>query len=190
MDFGIRNRRALAQLWGGALALTLLTAEATADEPMSAVWVSKQLVFQYQGFTTRYTCDGLQAKMKRLLIELGAREDLRVSPYGCTHLTAPDLFAGVQIRMNVLQAAPVGAVQSVPVRWQSVDLLARRDPLDAAADCELISQLKQRVLPLFTTRDLEFTAQCANRQVVIGSTRLKLDVLVPAGAVPLASAAH
>src|SRR6266853_4336507 len=103
----------------------------------SAVWTPKELNFLYQGFTTKYSCDGLQDKMKRVLITLGARPDIQVRGFGCTRLVGPDPFAGVKIKMNVLQPAGQQGGQAVPAHWQLVDLLAgpdNRDPVDAAGD--------------------------------------------------------
>ena len=46
-----------------------------------AVWSPKELTFAYTGFTTKYSCDGLQAKMRSVLLELGSRPDLQVRGY-------------------------------------------------------------------------------------------------------------
>lgn len=164
----------------GACALADTPAETSASSPESGVWTQKELIFKYTGFTTTYTCDGLTDKMRKLLLRLGAREnDLQVRGYGCTHTMAPDPTAGVQIRMHVLEPAVRGAGQVVPARWESVDLLAPRDPPDAAGDCELISQFKQNVMPLFATRNVDYAATCSYRNPVAGGTRLKAEVLVP-----------
>src|ERR1700730_276817 len=88
----------------------------------SAVWTPKELTFLYQGFTTTYSCDGLQDKMRRVLIKLGARRDIQVRGFGCTQLEVPDPFAGVRIKMNVLQPAGKQSGQAVAARWQMVDL--------------------------------------------------------------------
>jgi hypothetical protein len=147
----------------------------------SAVWTPKELNFVYQGFTTKYSCDGLQDKMKRVLIKLGARPDIQVRGWGCTRLQGPDPFAGVRIKMNVLQPAGNEAGQAVPAHWKMVDVLADpddRDPVEAAGDCELIGQIKQKVLPLFATRNVDYRSTCAWRQLLVGATRLKAEVLV------------
>src|SRR5689334_6911979 len=70
-----------------------------------AVWVPMQLTFPYRQFTTQYSCSGLEMRMTSLLLKLGARPDLEVRGYGCTRLTGPDPFAGVKIKMNVLEPA-------------------------------------------------------------------------------------
>ncbi len=155
--------------------------DATADPGReSAVWAPKELTFAYTGFTTKYSCDGLQAKMRSVLLQLGSRPDLQVRGYGCTQLTGPDRFAGVVIKMNVLERANTPGGSAVPAHWKMVDLLANRNPLDAAADCELIDQIREKVLPLFATRNVDYSAACAAHKPLIGGTRLKAQVLVPA----------
>ena len=148
---------------------------AAASEP--AVWVPKVLTFTYPGSTTQYTCEALQNKVKASLVELGARPDLQVQASGCTKSVAPDVFPSVTVQMNVLQPA-ASATQAMTAHWQRVDLLANRNPLDSAADCELISQIKLNLLPLFTARNVDYHATCTRGQTHPGATRLKADVLV------------
>jgi len=148
---------------------------AAASEP--AVWVPKVLSFTYHGLTTQYSCDALRAKVKAFLLELGARSDVQVQTWGCTQPVAPDSFPGVTVQMNVLQPAASNA-QAMTARWKRVDLLAKRDPLDAAADCELISQTKLNLLPLFTARNVDFQSSCTRGQIQPGATHLRADVLV------------
>jgi hypothetical protein len=151
------------------------TADAQTHE--FTVWVPKHLEFLYRHTTTEYSCSGLQARMKSLLLELGARPDLEVREYGCTQLSGPDPLAGVKISMNVLQ--PAGQRPGLSAHWQRVDLLANRELLEAAADCELIQEIEQKILPLFTVRNVDYSATCEARKVLPGATRLKADVLVP-----------
>jgi hypothetical protein len=78
----------------------------------------------------------------------------------------------------------------VPARWKSVNLTSSRDPIDAAGDCELVEQIKARVLPLFTTRNVNYSSSCIPYQLSVGGTHLTADVLVAAkegaGAAPAA----
>jgi hypothetical protein len=144
----------------------------------SAVWAPKELTFTYLGHTTKYTCDGLRDKMRYILLELGARQDIQVQDFGCMRMAQPELSPGVSIRMNVLQSAGEHVGSAVPARWKMIDVLARRDPIDAAADCELIGQIKREVLPLFATRNVDYRSTCQNKQLLVGATRLKAQVLV------------
>lgn len=141
-----------------------------------AVWAPVQLKFVYRALTTTYSCSGLEARIKGLLLKLGARADLDVRGYGCTRLSGPDPLAGVQIKMNVLE--PKGPNAWVAAHWQRVNLLQDRTLLDAAADCDLIRQFGEEILPVFAARNVDFSATCEARKAVPGSTRLEADVLI------------
>ncbi len=144
----------------------------------AAVWVQKEVNFRYVGFTTKYSCDGLQDKMRRILLQLGARDDLKMTGYGCVGVNSPETTPGVRIVMHVLQPASATAGQTMAAHWETVDLLADRDLFDAARDCELISQLKRDVLPLFAVRHIDYSAACSAHTPLVGGTRLKADLLV------------
>jgi hypothetical protein len=156
-------------------------AAAARDE--SAVWAPKELTFVYQGFTTKYSCDGLRDKVRSVLLELGAREDLQVNETACSSLGRPGPFPGVRIKMNVLQSAAdksaTAGTQSVPAHWKAVDLTPDRDAVSAAGDCELVEQVKQSILPLFATRNVQYSSNCLPHQLQIGATQLRAEVLVP-----------
>jgi hypothetical protein len=172
----------LAAVAASITASTLAAAEPVAPGAPSvqaAVWTPKQLEFQYVGFTTKYTCDGLLLKIKSVLTMLGARQ-LQVRSAGCVGSSAPETVTGVYIKMNVLQPV-AGATKdaAVPALWQPVDLLARRDPVDAAADCELIEQIEVKILPLFSTRNVQYSSACAAHHLYVGGTKLTAEVLMP-----------
>ncbi|MDE2136849.1 MAG: hypothetical protein KGJ68_05385 [Gammaproteobacteria bacterium] len=156
----------------------------SADQP--AAWVQKEINFRYVGFTTKYSCDGLRDRMQRILLKLGARDDLNLTGYGCMGVNSPETTPGVRIVMHVLQPASAGAGRTM-ARWKTVDLLADRDLLEAARDCELISQLDRDILPLLAVRNVNYSAVCPVHEPPVGGTRLKLDVLVPA---PGATGSH
>lgn len=156
---------------------------APAARAESAVWTPRELSFVYQGFTTTYSCDGLQDKVRSILLELGAREDLKVTETPCAQLGRPEPFPGVRIKMNVLQPAAdesaTAGTQSVPAHWKRVDLTPDRDAVSAAGECELIEQVRQSILPLFATRNVEYSSNCVPHQLQNGAARLRAEVLVP-----------
>jgi hypothetical protein len=155
-----------------------------AAEPQAAVWAPRQLRFTYLGFTSKYSCDGLQDKMRRILLALGARkEDLTVDATGCAGgFSRPSPFPGVSIKMHVLVPATgvagTAAPPFVPALWKTVDLTQHRDVIDAAGDCELIEQVKAHILPKFTTRSVEYRSTCIPYQLTVGGTQLKAEVLI------------
>lgn len=165
------------------------TPTAADSEHVAAVWVPKEVNFVYVGFTTKYSCDGLMDKVRRMLLVLGARDDLKVIGYNCMGVNAPETTPGVRIAMHVLQPVSAAVGQPVAARWKRVDLLAHRDLFDAARDCELVAQLDRDVLPLFAARDVDYGATCSVHTPLTGGTRLTLDVLVPEqGTTPRAAA--
>lgn len=154
----------------------------------AAVWTPKEFTFVYQGFTTNFTCDALQRKMKEVLLQLGARpDDLQVRRYGCTQTTGPDPFAGVQVKMTVLEPAASAATPAVAAQWKEVDLVTNPDPMRAAAECDLYDQIGKKVLPYFTAREVRQETTCEYRRAVPGSTQLRAEMLVP-GEAPQAPA--
>jgi hypothetical protein len=179
----------------GLSALLISTSASTvraADAPAAAdhelaVWVPLQLIFRYTPLTTTYSCSGLEQRVKALLIKLGARADLEARGYGCTQLTGPDPLAGVRIKMNVLE--PAGAHPGLAAHWRRVNLLEDRDLLSAAADCELIEQIAQKIVPLFTVRNVDYHAACPPQSPSPESVRLQADVLVADQSPPAASPA-
>jgi hypothetical protein len=164
----------LASLCLGASA----TLAAAGAGDVAAVWVQKEVNFRYVGFTTKYSCDGLQSRVREILLQLGARDDLQVTGFGCLKVDAPETTPGVRILMHVLQPAAATDGQTVASHWKTIDVFAGRTPVDAALDCELIAQVHRVVLPLFATRQVDYSATCSANQPLIGGTRLKADVLV------------
>ena len=150
-------------------------------EAQAAVWTPKELTFVFMGFTAHYSCDGLRDKIRHVLGELGARSDFKVDDYGCSSpYGTPDPFPGVRIRMQVLQPAPANdtSAEVVGARWQRTSLRLDKDPVWQASDCELLEQIRQKILPLFATRNVDFASNCVPHQAYLG-TRLSADLLFP-----------
>jgi hypothetical protein len=175
MHMGFRAFRfGLAVLAAGGT----VAAWAAADAPAAGVWTPKQVDFVYRAFTSQYTCDGLRDRMRSILLQLGARPDVEVTTYGCVHTASPQPFPNVRIKMNVLEPSSAGGAGTVPAHWHTVDLGAGRDAREFAGDCELVAQIREHVLPLFATRNVDASTSCVPRAAIIGSTKLKADVLV------------
>ena len=190
MRFG-NSGRALAGVLAGATAALMFScmpvsaadSQAQASEAgVPAVWVPKELRFVYMGFTSHYSCDGLRDKLRVVLKKLGARKDMELTQSPCSNPGGPTTFPGVYLKINVLQPAELtGGAQVVAANWRSVDvnrLSGTSDPLQDAGDCELIEQIKHQILPLFTTRNVQFNSGCIPHQLSLGATTLKAEVLV------------
>jgi hypothetical protein len=176
----IRSVMAVAALAGWLLAGTALaapeaapgtgTGTSTSAEP--AVWQDHQIELAYLGFTSRYSCDGLQSKLQLLLRQLGAREDAKVSAFGCDRgFGTPSRFPRATMKFATLQPADAGndaaaGATPVPVAgvWRAVQLAPHRPYTLEDGDCELMEQFRDKVLPLFATRDQQLNLTCVPHQ--------------------------
>jgi hypothetical protein len=164
-----------------------------APDAASAVWTLQQLRFKLENSPPQYTCREFRDTVKVLLLALGARKDLRVEPTPCTNTQinygkTPGIFgvpmgikdgpsvAPVSIRMQVLKvvAEPQPDRGGLPVHWKSIDLLGKDGPL-YNSDCALTKQVAEVILPLFSTRNVEYDSTPCDRRPVM---HLRLEVLV------------
>ncbi len=154
--------------------------EAPATVP--AHWAKKKLNFAYMGFTTRYSCQGLRDKVRDVLLQLGARPaDLSVYPIGCTQsIGRPEPSPSVRGTFYVLEPASGSTEQPVAGAWQRVNVSVGDPGLDTAGQCELVEQVKHRILPLFTTRNVDFKQSCIPHKLTPSGSSLSVEVLKPA----------
>jgi hypothetical protein len=178
--------RSVFRLASAAAATTLLAAVpalAAAQDTVTAVWVPKHIQFIYQGFTTHYSCDGLQDEIRSMLEKLGA-QNLKVRQFACTRLEGPTPFPGVNVTMSVLvpassAEAAKAASSSPPVQaqWKEVVLMPENASYEDEGNCELIEQFKETFLPLFSTRNVNYASTCVPHQLELG-THLSAQVLI------------
>ena len=151
---------------------------AAAQDHQAASWATHELDFQYMGFTSRYSCSGLQGTVKQILLQLGAKEEPGMVRFGACSGSGdrPGRIAGVHIKVATLQL-DTGATSPVDAVWKTVTIGGR----DLDADCELIEQAGKEILPLFATRNVQpLNVSCFPNQPTTVPARLTLEVLVPA----------
>jgi hypothetical protein len=180
-----------------ALGMSFAQASETAAVPASvappaAHWVERKLDYTYQGFTDKFTCDGLRDTVREALLDLGARKkDLKIQERGCTHLNGVEPAPGVAATFSVLvpvtpdEIGKVGDSTALPTQWHTVDLVALTRSGVSSVPCELLEQLKNKALPLFTTRNLKFRSACFPHQASIGDIDFRVDVLRAAAEHPV-----
>ena len=166
--------------------------------PPASHWVERKLDYTYQGFTTKYSCDGLRDNVRAVLLALGARKkDLQIHSSGCSRLNgAPEPFPGVTARFWVLVPVTpddidrVGNTSVHPTQWHTVNLARIQQFRFDQGQCELLEQMKNKALPLFTSRNLLYRSTCVPHQITVGDIQFTVDVLIPApAAAPKATAA-
>jgi hypothetical protein len=170
-------------------ALSITASGMASAEP--GTWRSQKTELVYMGFTSIYSCDGLQGKLELLLRQLGARPDFKVNASGCGRgYGQPSRFARATLEFSSLQpaegdaagsAAPDAAGQAGAVdgTWRSLEL-SPHHPFDLQeGDCELMEQFRDKVLPLFATRGLQVHATCVPHQDTGGPFDLQMQVFAP-----------
>jgi hypothetical protein len=141
------GRASLAVLLAGAV---LLSAASRADDSASAggpgTWQSHKYTFQFLGFTSTYSCDGLADKLRIILLAAGARSDVKSQPGAC--------------------ASGFGRPDSDAVKgnWRPITFAARQPQELGIGDCELMDQFRQQVLPMFSTRNVVNNTTCIPHQ--------------------------
>lgn len=184
----VRLLLASALVIGSAVALAEGSNEAAGqtETSISARWTQRKLHFVFMGFTTHYSCDGLRDQLKSILQQLGARKDLVLKHTGCTRLEGPEPFPGVDATFSVLEPAGAGgqadgqgADKGVPARWEKVTLESDVPHRSNDGQCELIEQVKKSVLPLFTTRNLDYSSDCFPHTESLAGARVSVEVLRP-----------
>jgi hypothetical protein len=159
--------------------MTAFAGEASATNPEQGVWQKHEYSFQFLGFTTTYSCDGLASKLKVLLIAAGARADAKSTADACAGgYGSPDQFARARLTFYTLASAGIAENASRPISgvWRSV-ALADRSPREVAlGDCELIEQFRDKVLPMFTTRNIDNRMTCVPNQLSGSVINLKFEV--------------
>ena len=152
-----------------------------AGEPGS--WQAHSYDFHFMGFTSTYSCDGLEDKLKLLLRLAGAREDAKVQALCARGYGVPDKLVQAKVTFSSLQ--PAGATSSgaatagnpsVAGLWRHVEL-APHHPFDLQlGDCELVEQFRDNLLPMFVTRNVNNQVSCVPHQESGSNFELSFDV--------------
>jgi hypothetical protein len=183
-------RRPSLALIACALAIAagwLSSAPARADDAATATtpgtWQSHKYSFQFLGFTTTYSCDGLADKVKILLLSAGARADAKSQPGACASgFGRPDKFARADLTfasLAPLQGNAPSDTKPVNGTWRTVAWSARSPRELRLGDCELVEQFRSLVLPMFTTRNVVSNTTCIPHQESGSVIDLKFEVFGP-----------
>lgn len=170
----------------------------------SAVWVDADRSLTYMGFTTHYSCDGLEDKVRDILREIGARPGFKVTTSGCVNLNGPEVMPRVRIRAALPQEAtpevlaavakaasaakPQGkkpqaaadTAQPFPATWRTVQFRATALGDVQDGDCELMDQMIKEVLVPMGVREVPGSSvNCVPHQLTLGAVTVQLRVLQP-----------
>ena len=186
------------------LAATVASSQSTAHETVvDAVWKPQRMNFVYRGYSTLYTCSGLQQKLRRILRTVGARGGLELRAYSCDDdlatarfqiaLTSPveatpenveqltaDSRAELVARVRGDQLPSAEDLERFPAVWKTISFARSREMKLAPGDCELVQQLRRHILPRMTVQIVSDQVRCSQFGN-IGKPQLTVSALVPVG---------
>jgi hypothetical protein len=156
--------------------------------PAGSVWKWQRIHFQYVGYTSRYSCDGLRDKVRALMLALGVRRDLSITATGCWDTRPLNEFAGLVIEFSAPVPASPKLVADHPGDLAAVDagyhsFKIERDAfrnLDVG-DCELIEQFAIQILSKLSVYGLKKDLHCIPHQLSGSRYRLEGYILMPEG---------
>jgi len=176
-----------------------------AAAPVQAIWKAQAIDFHYQSFTTFYSCTTLEAKVRKILIAVGADKRTKVRARGCMSNHQITKLPYVQITtLSAAEATPEELAEldktrshreliarvrgdskqaeiaetQFPAHWQRVSLSRGKLGLEPG-DCELVSEIKKKVLPKLAVKIVDDDVNCIPNQVSMTQPQLIVDVLAP-----------
>lgn len=158
---------------------------ASASEPLTpGSWQTHQYTFQFMGFTSTYSCDGLADRLKVLLLAAGARADVKSQPGACAApLGRPDKFARADLTFYTLAPLAADAAESgekpVSGGWRAIAFANQLPRGLQIGDCEVVEQFRTNLLPMFTARNIVDQTTCIPYQQSGSVINLKFEVFAP-----------
>jgi hypothetical protein len=158
-------------------------ASAGAADPAGAPaqWRTQKLEFTYSGFTAFYTCEGLESKVRDILLTFGARKDAKVRALGCDRAqNTPSKMAWVEAEFSSLApATDPSASDVVQGVWSKVRLAPNRPTNMGMGECELVDQMKPMLEKGFALRNTDYHTTCVPKQISVADYDVKTEVLRP-----------
>jgi hypothetical protein len=168
-------------------------AEGTMPGAAAGHWQPHTYDFHVMGFTSTYSCDGLEGKLKLLLRLARAREDAKVDALCARGYGVPDKLAQAKVTFSTLQigspapeaaasaslAAASSEAPGAAGAWRHVEIAPHRPFELQVGDCELVEQFRDRMLPMFTTRNVQSQITCVPHQESGSNFSLRFDVFAP-----------
>jgi hypothetical protein len=199
------TRRLTDFAWAAVLLLAASIASAQTQPDaavVEAVWKPQRINFVYRGYSTLYSCRGLQEKLEKILTTVGARGGIQLRAYSCDDelaiarfqialaspveataenvdaLTNYDSQDALIARVRGERLASGEDLQRFPAVWKTISFARSREMRLAPGDCELVEQLRRHILPRMSVQIVSDQVRCSHFGN-IGKPRLTVSALVP-----------
>jgi hypothetical protein len=154
--------------------------DAVSSDVVSSQWQHHKVKFNYVGFTTLYTCDGLETHVRQILMHLGARKDVHVAATGCPGPgDRPSRTAWVDTDFYALAPADASQPDAVQARWTTLSVTPQRPSFMGEGDCELVQEMKPLITENFTLRNVDYRTDCFPREITLNGFSVTGQALRP-----------
>jgi hypothetical protein len=161
----------------------------TVGVPVAAVWKEQRTDFFYMGRTARYSCEGLRDKVRAMLLDLGARRDLKILAIGCedydrvrVNSMAPSLhitFSAPALPDPSAKPLHEGDLAATDARFETFTITSDAFRNMGIGDCELVEEFTHQILPKLATRDVKRDITCVPYQRSGSRFLVKGEILRP-----------
>lgn len=189
--------RLVPAMCGWLLAISIAhAAPATASKPYIASasgprdWTSRDVTVRLSYLPRRYSCDELSNRFHDLLLALGAQPDMKILTSQCAG--GEDAYSPHVHLQFSMPSTPTNISTGVP---NATPKTLRLAPGQLGSwtrnDCDLMRQIKDKLLPQVTTKVIAFSLACAAPAVNSEHYSVVVQAIEPAGAsARVASAAN
>lgn len=166
-------------------------APATAPAPVPAEWRTYDLLVQFQDLPKTYSCDDLWYRFRDVLLTLGARAFMTLTPYDCGYVGGGEARSPrVQLKFQLPQ--PLHGADTRYAEMSAVDREVRLAPGTPhslqTGDCELMKQLQGTLLAALPVKVTSATFSCSGPDAAFALT-LQAP-MVAGGSAPRGNAAN
>jgi hypothetical protein len=195
-------RRIFSLLCIGCASMTLgLDAtQASAAHTIQAVWKVQHVTLSYRAVDSAYTCAALLARLRSILLHLGAHEAITIAVRGCDEpggfgtasitlaspieatvetldqLTRHDAKSELIARLRGITPDSAELLPRFPAVWKTISFANALHLRLSPADCHLLGQLRREILPKLSIRIIEDEIRCSTTSVI--RPRLTVAALV------------
>lgn len=173
--------------WLCFAAVRPVDAQSGTEGPIAAVWKEQHLNFFYMGRTSRYSCEGLRDKVLAMLLDLGARRDIRVTAIGCEDAGrarpgSPGPSLNIVVSTPALPDTSVtplhpGDLAAVDAHFEIFTITSNAFGNMGIADCELVEEFSRQILPKLAARNVKQDITCVPFQQSGGRFLVRGEIL-------------
>jgi hypothetical protein len=158
---GSRDRGRLCIIAASIFFMGTVCAAPVNTVPQAGEWRAHDLVVAFHHLPKRYSCDDLQSKVTDVLRTMGARPE-SVFPYRCEQaLGSRARSPEVHLQFSFPEVANRSVAETgMSVVRTTVELRPGHPSTLTDADCVLLRQLKETLLPAIPVRVLSYRMSC------------------------------